>query len=132
MSGSLILPGVGVLFIGVAVFILIRTQLFINNAQQVTGTVIRLVRSHSNKGGYSYSPVYQFRTLEGQMIEVQDNLSSNPPMFREGQTIEVLYDPSNPHKARIKKWMSLYFLPLLFGFLGSTFTCTGVFTLLMR
>lgn len=127
MSTFLILGGVGFLFLLLAVFIYIRTVSFINSAQEVVGTVIRLESSRSSKGGTTYAPVFQFRTIEGQMIEVRDNMSSNPPMFREGQSVEVLYDPENPQKARIKKWFSLYYLPLFLAGMGLIFSCVGVF-----
>jgi hypothetical protein len=59
-------------------------------------------------------------------VEVAENLSSNPPQFKVGQSIEVLYDPQNPSNARIKKWINLYFLPVLLGFLGLIFSCIGI------
>ena len=60
------------------------------------------------------------------MIEVEDSMSSSLPMFSEGQSVEVLCDPANPNDARIKKISSLYFLPLLFRFMGFIFGGIGV------
>ena len=117
---------VGGLLAAIGVFILIRTRIFIGKAQEVKGTVIQMVYSRSSNGGGGYSPVYQFTTIEGQTIVVADNLSSNPPMFKEGQVVDVLYDPENPQKARIKRWMSLYFVPLLLGGMGLIFGGVGV------
>jgi len=126
---------VGGLLAAIGVFLFIRTRIFISKAQEVKGTVIQMVysRSSSSSGsGGGYSPVYQFRTLDGQVIQVVDGLSSNPPMFKEGQTIDVLYDPENPQKARIKKWMNLYFAPLLLGGMGLIFGCVGVVSLIAQ
>lgn len=123
---------VGGLLAAIGVFILIRTRIFIGKAQEVKGTVIQMVYSRSSKGGGSYSPVYEFRTIDGQTIVVADSLSSNPPMFKEGQIIDVLYDPENPQKARIKKWMSLYFAPLLLGGMGLIFGGVGVAMLITQ
>ena len=129
MSATLIIgivfPLVGGLLLAIGVFLLIRTRMFISKAQEVKGTVIRMVYTRSSEGG-GYSPVYQFRTIEGQVVEVQDGLSSNPPMFKEGQVIDVLYDPANPQSARIKKFMSLYFVSILLSGLGLIFGCVGV------
>ncbi len=116
----------GGLLAAIAVFFLIRTRIFMGKAQEVKGTVIQMVYSRSSNSGGGYSPVYQFTTIEGQTIVVADNLSSNPPMFKEGQVIDVLYDPENPQKARIKRWMSLYFVPLLLGGMGLIFGGVGV------
>ncbi|MFN3491863.1 MAG: DUF3592 domain-containing protein [Anaerolineales bacterium] len=123
---------IGGLMALIAVFLFVRTRVFINNAQEVKGTVIRMVWSPGSDGGGGYSPVYQFKTIEGRLIEKQDNLSSNPPMFKEGQTIDVLYEPANPENARIKKWMSLYFVSLLLGGMGLIFGGIGVVMLIFR
>ncbi len=116
----------------IAAFLFARTRMFISNAQEVKGTVIRMVYSRSSEGGGGYSPVYQFKTIEGRLVEKQDSLSSNPPMFTEGQTIDVLYEPANPENARIKKWMNLYFLPLLLGGMGLIFGGIGAALLIFR
>ena len=123
---------VGGLLAVIGIFLFIRTRMFISKAQEVKGTVIRMVYSHSSEGGGGYSPVYQFRTITGQTIEVQDGLSSNPPMFHEGQVIDVLYDPENPQKARIIKWMSLYFVSLLLGGMGLIFGGIGLVMLVFQ
>lgn len=123
---------VGGLLAAIAVFILIRTRGFINKAQEVKGTVIQMVYSHGSEGGEGYSPVYQFKTIDGQTIVVTDSLSSNPPMFHAGQIIDILYDPENPQKARIKKWMSLYFVPALLGGMGLIFGGIGVVVLISQ
>ena len=124
---------VGFLLAAIAIFLFIRTRIFLGTAQEVKGTVIRMVYSSGgSEGGGGYSPVYQFRTLEGQTIEAGDSMSSNPPMFREGQIIDVLYDPRNPQKARIKKWMSLYFVSVLLGGMGLVFGGVGVVMLIFK
>ena len=123
---------VGLLLVAIGVFIWIRTRIFLSTAQEVKGTVVRMVYSYSSEGGGGYSPVYQFRTLEGQTIEAGDSMSSNPPMFHEGQVIDVLYDPKNPYKARIKKWMSLYFVSVLLGGMGLLFGGVGVVMLVFK
>ena len=117
---------VGGLLALIGVFLFIRTRIFIGKAQKVKGIVIQMVYSHSSEGGGGYAPVYQFKTVDGQTIVIQDSLSSNPPRFQVGQKIEVLYDPGNPQKARINKWMNLYFAPALLVGLGLIFGGVGM------
>ena len=118
---------VGALLAVIAAYFFISTRTFMSTAQEVKGKVIQMVyRGTSSSSGGGYSPVYQFKTIEGKEIVVTDNLSSNPPAFKEGQSIDVLYDPANPQKARIKRWMSLYFVPVLLGGLGVIFGGIGV------
>ncbi|MCC7118282.1 MAG: DUF3592 domain-containing protein [Anaerolineales bacterium] len=130
MSADLIIgivfPLVGGLLFVIGAFLFIRTRIFLGKAQETKGTVTQMVYRRSSKGGGGYSPVYEFRTIDGQTITGRDNLSTNPPMFQVGQTIDVLYDPANPNNARIKKWMSLYFTSVLLCGMGATFGCTGL------
>jgi len=122
---GLVFGGVGTLLVALALFFFIRTRIFINNSQQTQGTITQMVYSHDSESS-GYTPVFRFRTFQGQEVEVSGNLRTNPPQFQVGQTIDVLYDPENPQKARIKKWMNLYFVPALLGFLGLVFGCIGV------
>lgn len=116
---------VGFILAALAIFFLVRTLLFIGKSRQVTATVTQMVFTDDSEGG-GYSPMFRFRTLEGQEVEVTENLMTNPPQFRVGQVIDVLYDPNNPQKARIKKGFNLYFTPVLLGFLGLLFGGIGI------
>ena len=82
MSASLIIgivfPLVGLLLIGIAVFILMRTRSFISSSQEVKGVVVRNVYRSSSEGG-GYAPVFGFTTIDGRHVEVEDKLQSNPP-----------------------------------------------------
>lgn len=122
---GLVFGGVGFLLAALALFFFIRTRIFINNSQQTQGAITQMVYSRDSESS-GYTPVFRFRTLEGQEVEISGNLRSNPPQFQVGQTIDVLYDPDNPQKARIKKWMNLYFVPALLGFLGLVFGSIGI------
>lgn len=115
----------GGLFILLALFLFMRTRMFLAKAQETKGTITEMIAKRGSKGGTSYSPVYEFRTITGQMVKVEESLSTNPPRFQVGQTVDVLYDPENPQSARVKNWMSLYFMSALFGFLGFTFFSIG-------
>ena len=126
MSVGPIFAVVGSLLAVIALFFLIRTRRFLASAKEARGKVVQMVYSSSSDGGGGYAAIYQFKTLDGQTIMKQDSLSSNPPRFREGQDIDVLYDPGNPNKASINSWMSLYFLPALLGGLGLIFGGVGV------
>ena len=113
----------------IGVFLFIRTRIFIGKAQEAKGTMIQMVysRTSSSSGsGGGYVAVYQFRTLDGQNIVIQDSLSRNPPQFQVGQVIDVLYESGNPQKARINKWMNLYFAPAMLGGLGLIFGVVGI------
>ena len=123
---GLVFGSVGFVLGALALFFLIRTRAFIGRSREAKATVTQMVYSSDSDGGGGYSPIFRFRTLEGQEIEAREKLRTNPPQFKAGQTIDVLYDPDNPQKARIKKWFNLYFLPALLGFLGLVFGGIGI------
>ena len=128
LTTGIVMSLIGGLMALIGVFIFIRTRIFIGKAQKAKGMVIQMVYSaptSSNSSG-KYAPVYQFRTLDGQNIVVQDSLFRNPPQFQVGQEIDVLYESGNPQKARINKWMNLYFGPVMIGGIGLLFGVTGI------
>jgi hypothetical protein len=126
MIFGLVFGGVGFLLTALALIFLVRTRIFISNSQHAQATITQMVYSSDSEGGGGYTPVFRFRTLQGQEVEVSGGLRTNPPQFKVGQTIDVLYDPDKPQKARIKKWFNLYFVPALLGFLGLVFGCGGI------
>ena len=123
---------VGFLLMVIGVFILVRTRMFISTSQEVKGTVTHLIASSGSEGGTVYAPVFKFTTIQGQVIEVEEKVASNPPQFSQGQVVDILYDPENPSRARVKKWFNLYFVPLLLGGMGIIFGAIGVGLLIFK
>ncbi|MDA0183189.1 DUF3592 domain-containing protein [Solirubrobacter phytolaccae] len=66
--------------------------------ERTDGVVTRLRWS----GSRAY-PVIQFQTPDGRVLEVEGQLGSSPPMYRDGAAVRVLYDPKNPEHARIDR-----------------------------
>lgn len=125
LIGGLCLGFTAFIMVTLALFFLFRTRSFISRSRQTRGTITQMVYESGTEGG-GYLPIFRFRTLDGQEIEAKSNLATNPPQFKVGQIIDVLYDPDKPDQARIKKWHNLYFVPTLLGFLGLLFGCIGV------
>jgi hypothetical protein len=123
--GGLCLGFTAFILVALALFFLVRTRSFIGRSRQTQGTITQMVYDSSTEGG-GYLPIFRFRTLEGQEVEAKSDLATNPPQFKVGQVIDVLYDPGNPSKARIKKWFNLYYVPTLLGFLGLLLGCIGI------
>lgn len=128
---SLIPLGVGLLFLVISILVSSSMRKFVSKAQQTQGTIVDMVLSRgssssSTNASYTYAPVFEFRAISGQMIRVQESVSSNPPQFQVGETVEVLYDPEDPQNARINKWSNLYLFPTLFGVIGLLITAIGV------
>lgn len=111
------------LIIGIVSFI--RAKRFLNSAIETRGIVIQDVYKgqSSDGGGAMYSPKVKFTDSMGREYEFTENWSSNRPDFKIGDEVIVLYNPSNPQKARRggKKW-KFYFIAWLLGGLGLLFS----------
>jgi len=121
---------IGGLMLLVGLYSLMRTINFVRKAQQVKGTVIRMVGKHKRGSGsgarIDYYAVYKFTTLDGQTIEKEDSVSSDPPRFQEGQMIDVLYQPNKPQNSHIKHGIHLYLAPIGLIGVGFIFVVVGV------
>jgi len=126
MFGLFAVIGVGAL-IGAGV-VLNSTYQFLDWASYSDGVVTELVRNRSNQGSGrgSYAPVVEFKTESGETIEFVSTTSSNPPSFRKGERVEVVYDPWSPQDAKINSFFSLWGTPLILGFLGFVFSFFGL------
>lgn len=77
------------------------------------GTVIRLDEQGDADGGCcTYVPVVEFEA-GGRLYSIEGNNASDPPAYRMGESVRVIYDPSNPEKAQIDKWSERWLFPIL-------------------
>jgi hypothetical protein len=82
------------------------------------GEVIRLKSESSDHGSYSYYPIVRFRTENNTRVEFKDSVGSNPPSYRVGDTVAVLYLADNPsQEATIDRGLfwNWFFPALLFA-----------------
>jgi hypothetical protein len=74
----------------------------------VTGSV-----TTTGKGGKTmYAPIVDFVTLAGEKITFQSSMYRPSPL-PPGKPLTVLYQPANPHEARIDSFGELWGLPLV-------------------
>jgi uncharacterized protein DUF3592 len=111
-----------------------NTRRFVDAATSAKGTITDSVsRWHSDPGddpGVSRlsHPVVRFVTGDGRTVEFESQVGSNLAP-KVGQQVTVLYDPLNPKEAKIKSFMMLWALPLVFTGLGSLLLVPGVLML---
>lgn len=104
--------------LGVSAYLFMNTRKFVNAATKTKGTVIRLDPREGSKGGTIYLPIFEFRTLDGQVITVAHDSAQKPAQYKVGQSIDVLYNPENPQDAKISGSTNLYMLPVIFAVVG--------------
>lgn len=118
---------VGVVFLIGTIWSWLSTQRFLNTAETATGTVkeLLLVRSGGESGGYVYYPVVEYETRGGEKVEFQSTAGSSPASYTVGENVEVLYVSQKPQEAKIKGFMDVWFLVVIFGVFGVVFTLLG-------
>jgi hypothetical protein len=113
--------------IGVAVFIfgvvmLVRTVQFVSKAERTTGTVVAVHEDTDSDGTTVYYPDVEFNTAAGETIKFSSHSSSNAS---EGDEVDVLYDPDNPHDARLAGLLDVWMIAVIPLILGAVFIPVG-------
>lgn len=119
---AFLLPGIGML--AATLFTYKNTNTFLKEAIRAEGTVIELIQSRSDDS-MAYYPVVVFASQDGKEIEFTSPSGSNPPSYSTGQTVEILYLPTEPQKAEINSFFSLWGLTAILGGMGSIFSAVG-------
>jgi Protein of unknown function (DUF3592) len=101
---------------------------FASSARETEGTVIRLVVT--GKRGTA-APIVRYEVGE-KFFEIQGGVSSSPPAHAVGEKVTILYHPDQPHQGNIKSFMDQWFLPLIFGGLGTLFVVIGCAVIVSR
>jgi hypothetical protein len=106
-----------------ACFYYAQVRAFVGAASRTQGTVIAL-RPQQSSDSTTYVPVVRFQ-LGPRSIEFDSRASSNPPSYQVGETVPVLYLPSNPYRAKIDSFFFLWGGPVILASLGSFFFLIG-------
>jgi hypothetical protein len=125
----LVLAGVGLLFLGVHLHQ--KTAAFLARAVRAPGVVMEMATNHSSDGGDTYAPVVEFEH-DGRKYTFKDTISSNPPSYRRGQAVGVLYDPDQPRDARIDRGRWNKAVPILIGGFGGLLCLLGLWSFSRR
>ena len=114
----------------VATFFLYQsTQSFLSTAQTTNGIVIDVVSSRSNDT-ITYAPVISFIAPDGREV-IFTSSGSKPAAYTVSDSVEVLYQPSNPNDVRINTMSDLWGPTMLMSILGSVFFLIGFIIILV-
>ena len=123
---------IGLMLVFGAVWTVWSTKTWTAHAIEVPGKVIEMVRVRDREDtSYLFAPVVRFQTIHGSTVEFESGLRSNPPAYRTGQTVAVLYDPDEPRSAAIHGFLSLWLVPIILGFIGTVFLTVGTAMVVM-
>lgn len=99
-------------------------------ALHATGTVVAMLPKHGTGGSVTYAPVVRYRTSNGTTVDFTSAVSSNPPSYKAGDVVPIVYPPLNPQQAEVDSWSSRWLLPVLCGGLAIGFIVLGTLGLM--
>lgn len=118
----------GFVIIGVASLVItvtggISTYRFVHAAIPADG-IIQKMNLVGSLGHHTYRPTIGFTDQSGQARTFTES-GSDPPGFRVGQHVRVIYDPNNPSRAHINAFSTLWLDQTFMGIIGLAFTVIG-------
>jgi len=131
MGGIFLL--VGLVLLTVSAWLFQRTAAFDAIAVEVSGIVVNLTASKESRRdrdgairrSVHYRPVVEFIDSQGRKQKMESAVSSNPPAYKRGEKVTILYDPDNPEFAVIDDWHR-YFADMILLSMGGIFSVVGL------
>jgi hypothetical protein len=105
--------GVALLLLSVAVLLFMRDQRKMQHYISTPGTVI----DNNYRGGYAVVG-YEW---QGERREYTTTTSSRPPVFENGERVEVLVNPGDPSDVTIDSFIERFLAILILSGLGTVF-----------
>jgi Protein of unknown function (DUF3592) len=129
----------GAVMVGFGVKSLVDGQRFLATAAEARGVVVDVakVREYDSDAGAGryvtrLYPVVEFVTAREQVVRYQPPMGSNPPDYRVGGPLRVLYDPANPQHVVLDTWDEVWSTGVVLVPVGLVFMvfCAAVYLLL--
>lgn len=117
--------GIGIALLGLAFWTYRRFRRFRELAVPAEGVVIDFKQRINSDDDPEYFPIFRYRDEAGKEHVICSDTGTNPPGFKKGDSIRVLYDAANPSDCRIDTFWQLWLLPLIFCVLGIAFALVG-------
>lgn len=130
--GGLVAIAVGLVVLFLGYQWRISTEQRIATMVKAQGTVVEVVsrtqRSDGERKTFFY-PTVEFRTAAGDVIRFEHSTGSNPPAYRVGDAVDILYNPQTPQDAMIDSW-DIWLPSMIVMGIGGVFTLIGGFSIL--
>lgn len=100
-------------------YMTVKNKLDGTNFVKAEGTVIRMREVPSNENsGVTWAPVIKFTDRAGKEHTFESTVSSDPPAYKVGEKVEVLYPEGKPEDVFINSFMEKWFTPIMLFFAG--------------
>jgi hypothetical protein len=117
VAGLFIFLIVGVVFLIIGLKMYSRQQNFAKTGIAVSATVVNIV-SHKSSDSITYRPEVEFQTKTGETIQVVHSMGSNPPKYKKGDVVDIIYSPDNPYEIMMDSAFEKVVFPFIFIGLG--------------
>jgi hypothetical protein len=109
-GGFMVLMAVG--FFAGSVYTYFHARSFLQTAVKAEGTVVKLVEEPGSGHGPSYFPVFKFTDSQGWEQQANSKVGSNPPSYKVGDKVNLLYDPNDPTSAVTDTFWGVWIWPV--------------------
>ncbi len=120
LNAGLSLVGAGMLFFAVKNFI--QTVIFLRSAEQTEGKIVGFIESKNNDRLTMYLPVFDYQPALGKTYRQKAEVASNPPEYKLGETVTILFMKKNPQNARLKSFSELWLMTAVLVIFGTAFS----------
>ena len=132
----ILMSGCAVVSVGMfafAVYLYVSSESFRDQAELVEGRVTKIETiSDPDGSGPLYCPVVRYTTVKGETLTNTSSVCSAPASYKEGDTVQIYYDPKNPKVFEIKDLMSKRLAVIVTGGLGVMFGGFAILIFLTR
>jgi len=84
-----------------------KTTNLISHGVKTTATVSNLIQVNSDDG-YTYKAVFEFMDRNENSYQLTSTVSSNPPMYKVGERVKVVYNAKDPEEVKVVSFWGLY------------------------
>ena len=102
---------------GCAGYFYLSTTALLETSIQTTGKVVGSVKKQKH-GKVLYRPVVLFTDKDSNAVKFKLGKASNTVVYETDEKVDVIYDPNNPEKAKIKDFSSMWGKTLAFILIG--------------
>jgi Protein of unknown function (DUF3592) len=116
---------VGLTLSVIAAFLVYDTESFVERAVLAHGKVVALEQVYGGRGGSAMSPIVKYTGEQGEQRTFRPQRSATRALMPSGigETVDVLYDETNPADVRLASVWNLYLAPIVFGAIAAFLFC---------
>ena len=127
---TIVLFGIGALLLWLSVSLARHYAAHFANGERATGVVVDLrehLSSRERRSGRSptFKPVVRFSPRDGEPITFEGTVSANPPAYRVGQSVPVVYNGWDPKDAMIDGLAERWLGSIIAGGIGLVLCLVG-------